>query len=579
MLATTIGVAQEAEENKVTVSVRNAKIRDVLVMLAKQYDINMVPDETVEGKVTVNLKELKLKQALETLTMAYGYQFEKVNPNTYIVSKKKFDPSFEVTVKDKKLTLHVTNENIRSVLKEIARKADLNIVMDDSVSGKVSVDLNDVPLQKGLMSFLEVKGYSLSEKNGIYKVFEAGKKSGNNNLNISILDNKISIDVKQANIAEVLRTISELTEQDMVLFEGVRGRIDLKLEKASLEKAIQVVLSGTRYTYRKINGIYYIGSKKPNKPGSALFTTTELIYLDYINAEKFPKMLPNSFPAGNIKIIKEQNAILATGTQNQMKTLKKYVKKVDREVPEIVVEALIVEISHSQNKNPTAKLGMNYKDDDETTLLDTALGKLTYKSVLELPEDFYVKLQSLVSKGKATVKARPNVTTLNGQEAEINVETVQYYKSVTTDSDGNEETTYESINAGVTLSVTPWVSKAGEISLKLNPSVSNISGAAAEGPPEISKRQVNTTVRVKNGESIVLGGLIQDVGSDSQEQVPILGDIPLIGSFFSSSKKNINQTELVIYITPRVLKDGEKEANIDKQEIIDKANEELEKID
>ena len=275
--------------------------------------------------------------------------------------------------------------------------------------------------------------------------------------------------------------------------------------------------------------------------------------------------MPNSFPASNVKVIKQQNALLVTGTQSEINNLKSYIEKIDVKIPQIVVEALIIELSHNQNENPAFKLGMNYNDEDETVLFDSALGQLTYKSVLKLPSDFYLKIQSLVEKGDATVKANPNITTLNGEQAIIDVGTVQYYKVVNTDDDGNEETKYQSINAGVTLDVTPWASSSEEITLKLQPSVSNIGGAATDGPPKISRRKINTTVRVKDGQTLIIGGLIQDVGSNSNSQVPILSDLPLIGSLFESDNTNVNQTELVIYITPHLLKNKEEKAEKDME--------------
>ena len=157
----------------------------------------------------------------------------------------------------------------------------------------------------------------------------------------------------------------------------------------------------------------------------------------------------------------------------------------------------------------------------------------------------------------ATIKARPNITTLNGQQATIDVGTVQYYKVVNVDKDGKEETRYQSVNGGVTLQVTPWVSGSGEITLKLSPSVSNIGAVSAEGPPQVSRRMVDTTVRVKDGQTIVIGGLIQDIGTNIKSRVPILSDIPIIGELFKSNNRDVNQTELIIYITPRVLKTDE----------------------
>ena len=109
----------------------------------------------------------------------------------------------------------------------------------------------------------------------------------------------------------------------------------------------------------------------------------------------------------------------------------------------IVVDALILELNRNESESPGIKFGMLYPDNEGTVLFDSALGRLTYKSVLDLRKDFYLIIDALVSENLATIKARPNITTLNGQQATIDVGTVQYYKVVNVDKDGKEETRYQ----------------------------------------------------------------------------------------------------------------------------------------
>ncbi len=570
LILTVISYRVLAAEDLVTLKVRGADIKDVLIMLTEQSGINLVPDETVQGQVTINLQDIGLQEALNTLTVAYGYQFDRISDRVYLVSREGFSKPPEVEYRDGLLSLHVNNREIREVLNKISREAGINIIMGGTVSEMVSVDLINVPLELALQSFLQSNGFSLSKNNDIYRIFKSGGGQ-QNDLAISVVDGMVTIDVQQADVAEVLRTISRLSDLNMVLFSGVREIIDLKLEQIPVDEVIDTVLAGTRFTYRRIDNVYLIGDKSINSPASTLLTTNELIPLQYLQAEMVPQLLPNNFPAANVKVIKEQNALLVTGTQGEIDNLKKYIDKIDTKIPQIVVEALIVELSHNQSENP--RLGLKYTD-EETTLFDSVKGKLNYRSILSLPTNFYFELQSLVEKGLATVKARPNITTLNGQQASINVGTIRYYKVIKTDDDGNEQTTYQSVNAGVTLEVTPWVSSTGEISLKLRPTVSNIGGAVTEGPPEISQREANTTVRVKDGQTIIIGGLIQDVGSNSSSKVPVLGDIPIIGGLFQSEDNKIRQTEMVIYITPHVLKDQEEtEIDRDMKRMLDKLEE------
>ncbi|TDX53274.1 secretin and TonB N-terminal domain-containing protein [Orenia marismortui] len=576
-----ISLVINAEDKLVTLTVRQADIKDVLVMLTEQSGINMVPDNTVKGKVTLNLNNVNLEDAINILTVAYGYKFEKIKENTFLVSKNSFSKSMVVKVVDKLLTLHVVDRDIKTILNKIGEEAGINIIMEDSVRGKFSIDLDKVPLKQGLRNFLEVNGFSITEDNGVYRVFKLDGRNKKNNMAISVFDGKVSINVEQADMAEVLRTIAKLAKINMVLFDGVRQRVDLKLDEIPIGEAIELILSGTRCTYRKINGIYLIGDKNINSPAASLLTTTELIPLQYLEAEQVPKLLTNNFSGSNIKVLKEQNAVMATGTERDLLKLKDYMAKIDKKIPQIVVEALIIDISHTAGKSPRAELGINYEDKDGTTLLDSVNGLLNYKSILTLPEDFNLTLQSLVKQGQVTVKAKPNITTLNGQEAKINVETVQYYEVVRRDNDNDEETVeYESINTGVTLEVTPWVSSSEEITLKLKPTVSNPSTRTSEeGPPNINRRDISTTVRVKSGETIVLGGLIRNEGIKTESRVPILGSIPLLGRLFRDESIDYQETEMVIYITPHVLDEENLDVEGYKQEMLDKVDKEMDSVE
>jgi type IV pilus assembly protein PilQ len=475
-----------AETSLVSLSVRNANIEDVLMMLTEQSGINLVPDKELKGKVTLNLKGVKIQEALQALTKAYNYQFKKMTDNTYLVSQ--FD---------------------------------------------------------------------------------------NDKLNIWVIDGKVTMEAKDANLGDILASISQISKVNMVLFGPIREQINLKLDDIPIEDAINLILAGGRYTYIRKGDVFLVGEKNINSPASSLLTASELIPLEYLQAEKILKVLPSNIPASNVKVINEQNAIMVTGTQSEIEKVKEYIAKIDQKIPQIVVEALIIDISHQKGDTSSLSLSSQLEGDSESiTLFDNDLGKLSYKSIIDFSDNFRLNLQSLISNGKATIRANPNITTLNGQQATIEVSDVTYYEVINTDEDGNEETKYQSIDAGITLDVTPWVSNSGSITLELKPSISNMKAQYQSRPPDIGRREISTTVRVKDGQTIVLGGLLQDNGSKTVNKVPILGDIPLLGRLFRSKSDNSSKTELLIYITPHILKDNDnKDASKSMEDMIKKADE------
>jgi len=163
----------------------------------------------------------------------------------------------------------------------------------------------------------------------------------------------------------------------------------------------------------------------------------------------------------------------------------------------------------------------------------------------------------MVEEGKATIRANPRVAALEGKEATIFVGQEKYYVIVT----GPETYPYrtlESIAAGVTLSLIPYVAENGDITVHIAPEVSDVTGEGLEGLPVITKRRAETTVRVKDGETIVIGGLVQEQETKILRRVPLLGYIPLVGILFRYYRPTKSQTEVVIFITPHLQPETER---------------------
>lgn len=541
----------------IKLSIKDGEIRDVLRMMGEQSGINIVPDASVRGQVTLNLTDVTVEEALQILLKVYKYNYEKVNDNSYIISQQPLTEPYLVEVEDDKLTLIAQAIDIKRVLNDVSKKGQMNIIYDQSVNGQVNANLISVDLVNGLKSLCSANNLMLMNREGIYAVTSGMGSQQGRQMAVSISDGLISIDVKNGDLSDLLRSIAEQSGLNIVLFGGNHQLVDLRIDDVPVEEALQMILSGTRYTFRKEKDVYLIGDKSINSPSSALLTRNEVVHLKYLQAEKVPAMLPNIFPATNIKVIKELNALAVTGTQQDIEDLKEYLNSIDKKIPQIVVEAIIIEVNRRESDSPLFKFGIraNEKEGGQV-LLDSLLGKLTYSSVIKLTPEFYLTLEDLVSQGVANLKAKPKITTLNGHQAKINVGKVQYYKVVSSsdkDDESKTQTEYQSINAGITLDVIPWVSSTGEITLELHPSISNLGTPAADGPPGISQRQIDTTVRVKSGETIVIGGLIQDDQSETLDKVPLLGDLPWIGQLFQQKITNLNQTELIMYITPHIL--------------------------
>jgi len=177
-----------------------------------------------------------------------------------------------------------------------------------------------------------------------------------------------------------------------------------------------------------------------------------------------------------------------------------------------------------------------------------------------LPADFYFKLKAMEEKGLANIKSRPLISTINGQPASLSIGQTQYFllKTTTPYRDQNqvvfqESETFQTIEADVKLDITPYVSAESLITVEIKPDFRTPVGTLnAVVPPTINRRALSSTVVIRNGETIVLGGLISEYESESRSQVPILGSIPLLGNLFASTTKQTRKSELLIYVTPHI---------------------------
>ena len=182
-------------------------------------------------------------------------------------------------------------------------------------------------------------------------------------------------------------------------------------------------------------------------------------------------------------------------------------------------------------------------------------GKLTANSMLN------AAITAAASKGKAKVLSDPKVATLNNKEANINITSQIPYDVCQFTGTGVAaikacNTVYSSV--GITLKVTPTINPDGHISMKVVPNVSQTASSYVEGSgvaPGIDTRSADTSVIVKDGETIVIGGLIHDYQNESVTKVPLLGDIPLLGLLFRHKTMSRSRMELLIFVTPRIIEE------------------------
>jgi len=604
--AAVAGIPEAAKATLQMLNVKDADLRDVFRSIAHEYGLNVMIDNRIDRHVTVRLANVPLVEALTFLCRQNDLRLRRIGQIFYVEqaptppSPPPEPPS--VIVHDSLLTVDLREDDLAQVVRLLAAQSGMNIMIRRGVRGTLSGTLQDVPIDQGLRTLVLSNGFSIRSKEGIYHIDRSGTDETAKGVDTSrtfwvqLEDTLLSLDVAGARIADVLREVVAQAEVNLITYDVPEGSITAKADSLTLDEGLNLLLKQTSITYRRNGDIYYIGDR--NKQGIA---TTRLIRLDHIRADAVLEMIP-ALIADNasIQVVKEHNGLMITGTNDVIVELEHFVREVDYPTPQILIEALVVDFQ----TNDLFELGLAFGRNAETAATEAATGYQFNGSVdigsesglhvsgdgrqtndvinaltrpfadlfgidriARLPDDFYVRLHALSVEGKVNVRSRPQVATLNGHTASLRIGTTQYYilRTQTPYQNPNQvvlqqSQRFEKIEANVVLEITPWVSASGEVTVDIRPEFSMPVGEFnPDIPPTINSRVLESTVRLHDGETIILGGLIQDEEHVVRHKVPLLGSIPLLGRLFRSTAREQSKSELVIFLTPHVFYGDERD--------------------
>jgi general secretion pathway protein D len=281
-------------------------------------------------------------------------------------------------------------------------------------------------------------------------------------------------------------------------------------------------------------------------------TLTTMVYpLSYASPSQVAQLFTDLYGTIRVRVDERRHALVALVSPADRAILEAFIKKVDTPSPLVSFEAQVLEV----NRNLTSSLGIDYDKIFTLKLTEAAPGASIFKlgDIVRNPLGLTIGINLLENSGAARVLAKPRITALDGVEARINA--TQTYPLVV---NGGQNTTpvVQNITTGIAMRMLPRVAPNGDIEVQITISVSTPTGVTAEGAPQYSSREATTIVRVKDGEPIAIGGLIEDRKIEGVSKVPLLGDIPLLGRLFQSKTTDQRNTDLVIIITPTILKGG-----------------------
>lgn len=382
------------------------------------------------------------------------------------------------------------------------------------------------------------------------------------------LEKRINVEYKDVELSSVLRSLAWAHKINIVTSPDIKGKVNINLENVTIEQALDAILKVNGLAYSKKDGMIYVTSGDPDQVEMA----TDVINLKYIKAEQAQGLCKKLLSSkGEIRISEMSNSMIITDFPANIEKIKDLCDKVDSAPQQILIEAKIVDITSTDlaamgiavdadyqplngglfdrnTREPEVATGSFNMPSDSATLDPGQfdLDALSFKNV-----SFGGTIDALVRDGKANLLASPSIAVLNGQEARIIIGERYPYVERTQSTGGTTETT-KFVDIGTTLRVSPLINDDGYITLYIHPEVSSLTEQLSAGP-RISTREADTTVRIKAGETLVIGGLIKQEDTFTREHVPFFGKIPLLGIFFSRNNSSNEQKELAVFITPKLL--------------------------
>ncbi|MBD5656698.1 MAG: hypothetical protein IAI50_16185 [Candidatus Eremiobacteraeota bacterium] len=272
-----------------------------------------------------------------------------------------------------------------------------------------------------------------------------------------------------------------------------------------------------------------------------------------------------STSAPDLKITVQPNStrLVLSGSSRSRELAKNLINQLDVSDPLVELDTRVLEVDEGSQsqlglKFPTPVLGSTYSEvPPSTNATGMSPPLLRLQGLTRTPLTLSAELDFLISTNRAKILEDPRITTFSGRTATLRAGETVNILTTTGGGTGTVATTQiQSFQTGVTLDITPVVNKNDYVTVTLHPSVNSIAAIGSSGVPNIQTRDTTTTIGLHDGETLVIGGLIEDTDTRSVQKIPILGDLPLLGRLFQDVGVQHTRNELVVTVTPRILKSG-----------------------
>ncbi len=434
------------------------------------------------------------------------------------------------------------------------------------------------------------------------KLVQAGRYSGE----------KLSLNFQNVEVRAVLQVIADFTGLNIITSDTVSGNLTLRLKDVPWDQALDIILQSKGLDMRKTGNVVWIAPRDELATREKLAlearqqiadlepTRTESLQLNYQKAEEFRKLLTEKDQRilsrrGSAVVDTRTNTLFVQDTPSKLEEVRRLLRQIDVAVRQVMIESRIVEAADRFSRNLGVRLGLHDRSNGQgifssnsgvrgmagANLTDTTFhtGQLATTPTLSdftnvnlpaaaingitpgvfsvilfnsgLTRFLNLELSALQADGKGKIISSPRVITADKVEAVIEQGTEIPYQQATSSG----ATSVQFKKAVLSLKVRPQITPDDKVIMKLEVHKDSRGQETISGP-SIDTKSVNTEVLVDNGGTVVIGGIYEQTETSQTTKIPVLGDLPYVGFLFKQNQKQDNKSELLVFITPRILKDS-----------------------
>lgn len=599
-----IPISYAPDGNTISIDAKNDKLYDVFKGIIDESGKNLVFAPGMEGKlVTSYIQDVPFDAAMDKLALANQmfvektkdqfYVFEDSTPSTdphgrQLSGRKKSNLNFKVLDVDRKLLeVDFVNTPIADIINDIGTELDIDI-------------FTATPLQSAGNATFKTKSIYFDDL--LEKLFESQSPSGTSvPLDVNANQNRNNQNQNISSSSPSSAQLFTFKKEGTTYFFGTENQLSVrKVEIIPLiSRTVEMFAdpSGGGGTNRSVGRNYgsqnsygnsgynnnytnqfdtNVGTNRNNR--ESISSNNQSSFNNSVSkGEALLSILPDQIKQDlDIKVDYELNSFYVLGASEKIERFKAFIKKIDKPVPVILIEVMLIEV----NRNSTIETGVSWGIGDEPVetkggiypQTDLTLGARTINKVLngfdgfghinlgKVVPNFFATIKAMESNGNIKIRSTPKLSTLNGHRATFSNGQTSYYAVTqrniygTDNPQTSEITNYEPIDAELGLTIKPMVSGDGQVTLDIFVVQSSFGLRIAEdAPPDLNSREFSSIIRVQDQDIVVLGGLEEQVKNDSGSGVPFLARIPVIKWLFSTRKREDSKSRLTVLIKPTVI--------------------------